>query len=214
MSLVPASSYGPAPLAETYRGRALGPPRPPDEVPTGTNVLGALLLFVADLMLLAALVTAWFTIKAGSPSWPPPRTSVGTYIPTVVGITAIMSAFTVQWVVSSVRRNDQRTAIAALVLTLILGICIFNAQWYYMARARFGVADHAYGALFHLLIGYHLVHIGIAILALTLLGARALAGHFGRENYEPLKAAAAVWQYSNFVLLIVITVVFLFSAHA
>ena len=214
MSLAPApatsSAYGPAPLT----GKGAAPERPPDEVPNGTNLLGALLLFVADMMVLATLLAVWFAIKAGSPSWPPPRTAVGTYIPTVVGITAFMSAFTVQWVVSSIRRNDQRNALAALILTLLLGLCIFNAQWYYLSQARFGVADHAYGTLFHLLIGYHLVHIGVAILALTLLGARAMSGHFGRQGYDALKAAAAIWQYSNFVLLAVISAVLLFSAHA
>ncbi|MGH9223989.1 MAG: cytochrome c oxidase subunit 3 [Acidimicrobiales bacterium] len=210
MALVASSAYGPAPLT----GRGVGPPRPPDEVPKGTNILGVLLVLVADMMLLATLLAAWFAIKAGSPSWPPPRTGVGTYIPSVVTITVTMSAFTVQWVVSAVRRNDQRNALAALILSLILGICIFNAQWYYMARASFGVDDHAYGTLFHLLLGYHLVHMGIAILALTLLGARAMSGHFSRENYEPLKAAAAVWQYSNLAWFVIMTVVFLFSAHA
>jgi heme/copper-type cytochrome/quinol oxidase subunit 3 len=156
----------------------------------------------------------WFAIKAGSPAWPPRRVGVGTYLPSVITITAVMSSFTVQWVVSSIRRNDQRNAGAALILSLILGISMFNAQWYSMSKARFGVASHAFGTLFHLLMGYHLVHLGVAILALTLLGARAMSGHFSRQGYDPLKAAAAVWQYSNLVWFVIVTVVFLFSAHA
>ena len=212
MAVVPASAYGPSPT--TYTGRGVAPPRPPDEVPAGTNLLGMLLVLVADMMLLATLLAAWFAIKAGSPAWPPTGVSVGTYLPSVITITAVMSSFTVQWVVSSIRRNDQRNAGAALILSLILGLCMFNAQWYYMSRAKFGVASHAYGTLFHLLMGYYLVHIGIAIVALTLLGARAMSGHFSRRGYDPLKAAAALWQYSNVVLFVIVTVVLLFSAHA
>ncbi len=201
----------PAPLPT---GAALAPPRPPGEVPKGTNLLGTLLVLAADAMVLVAVLATWFTIKAGSPAWPPRSVNLSTYLPTMVTITAVMSAFSVEWLVSSIRRNDQRSAAAALLLTVVLGLAMVNAQWYSIIRARFGMNDHAYGTLYYLLIGYHAVHLVLAIGAVILVGSRALAGHYGRENYDALKGAAALWQFTNAAWFVIVTAVFLFSPHA
>ncbi len=214
MAMVPATrtGYGAAPALPS--GSALAPPPSPTEVPKGTNLTGTLLVLAADAMVLVALLTTWFTIKAGSPAWPPREVQLGTYIPSVITITAVMSIFSMQWAVSSIRRNDQRSGGAALVLTAIFGLAVANAQWYSLARAGFGIADHAYGTLYHLLIGFHMVHQALAVGALVLVGARALAGHFGRRSYDPMRAVGAFWHYTVFVWFMIMTALFLFSAHA
>lgn len=216
MSLVPASTstsaYGPGPgLAPK---EALAPPRPPDEVPRGTNLMGVLLLIMADAMVLAALLAAWFTIKGASLAWPPKGVHLTTYLPSVITITAAMSSFSMQWAVSSIRRNDQRSATAAIILTAFFGACIVNAQWYSLVRAKFGIASHAYGTVYDLLIGYHAVHQALAVGALVLVGARAIVGHFGRQGYDPMRAVAAFWHWSNAAWFLILTAVFLFSAHS
>lgn len=212
MSLVPASSYGPR--ADLPTGAALAPPRPPDELPKGTSLMGVLLLIMADAMVLAALLAAWWTIKAGSLAWPPKGVHLTTYLPSVITITAVMSAFSMQWAVSSIRRNDQRSATIALILTAFFGMAIVNAQWYSLVRADFGIADHAYGTMYQLLIGYHALHQVLAIGALVLVGARAIVGHFGREGYDPMRAVAAFWHYSIVSWFLIMTAIFLFSPHA
>jgi heme/copper-type cytochrome/quinol oxidase subunit 3 len=215
MSLVPAStspsSYGPSPALPPKE--ALAPPRPPDEVPKGTNLMGVLLLVMADAMVLATLLAAWLTVKSGSLSWPPKGVHLTTYLPSVITITAVMSSFSMQWAVSSIRRNDQRSATTGIILTAFFGICIVNAQWYSLVRAKFGIASHAYGTLYDLLIGYHAVHQALAVGALVLVGARAVVGHFGREGYDPMRAVAAFWHYSNAAWFLIMTAIFLFSRH-
>ncbi len=207
----PASSVGTLAPPERY---AVAPPPPPTELPNGTTTLGVLLLLVADAMVLVALLAIWWTIKAGSPAWPPRGTSVGTYLPSMVTITAVMSAFSMQWAVSSIRRNDQRSGGVALGLTVFLGLAVANAQWYSLLKPAFGVKTHAYGTLYYLLITYHLVHVVLGIAAVVLLGARALAGHFGRKGYDPLRAAAVFWHYGTVAWLAILSAMFLFSKHA
>jgi heme/copper-type cytochrome/quinol oxidase subunit 3 len=214
----PAPTSAPAPTATQADGRPTGPLRSPrspgSTLPGGTTLLGTLLLLAADAMVLVALLAAWFTIKGGSPAWPPRGVSVGTYLPTTVTITAAMAAFSMQWAVSAIRRNDQRSGGVALALTVFLGLAMANAQWYYLIRARFGLRSHAYGTLFHLLIGYHLLHVVLGLAAVVLVGARALAGHFGRHGHDPLRAVAAFWQYGNVAWAAILTAMFLFSKHA
>ena len=189
------------------------PPPPEKQLPKGTTVVGTLMVLVADAMVLVALLAIWFTIKGGSPAWPPRDVFVGTYLPSTVTITTVMSAFSMAWAVSAIRRHDQRSGAVALVLTVFLGLAVANAQWYTLFRLDFGINDHAYGTLVFLLIGYHLLHQLLAIGAVVLIGARALAGHFGRKGDDPLRAAAAFWHYTVVAWFVILTAVFLFSPH-
>ena len=114
-------------------------------------------------------------------------------------------------VVSSIKRNDQRSTGIAVILTVVLGLAVFNAQWYSIVRARFSIGDHAYATLFYLLMGYHALHVALGIGAVILVGSRAVAGHYGRENYDPVRATAALWQYGNVAWAVILVVMFLFS---
>ncbi|HWC12612.1 MAG TPA: cytochrome c oxidase subunit 3, partial [Acidimicrobiales bacterium] len=186
----------------------------PNGLPRGTTRLGMLLLLAADAMVLVVLLVAYFTIRGGSPKWPASGVQVGTYIPTVLSVTAVMSALSVAWMLSATRQNDQRNAFAAAVLTVVLGLAMANAQWYAMTNAGFGPADHAYGTLYHLLLGYHLAHLLAGLAMVGVVAAQTLAGHYSREDHEPVRAAATFWQYGNVVWFTVLTVLFLLTPHA
>ena len=191
-----------------------GASAPPSGLPRGTTRLGMLLVVAADSMALVTLLVAYFTIRGGSPKWPAAGVQVGTYIPTVLTITAAMSALSVAWVLFAVRHNDQRNAFAAALLTVVLGLAMANAQWYAMTNANFGPGDHAYGTLYHLLLGYHLAHLLAGLVMVGVVAAQTLAGHYSREDHEPVRAAALFWQYGNVVWFTVLTTLFLLSPHA
>jgi cytochrome c oxidase subunit I+III len=183
--------------------------------PRGTTDLGMLLLLLADAMVLVTLLAAYFTIKGGSPKWPSPGVKLGTYLPTVVTITAIMSAASAAWLLFAVRRNDQRNAFAAALLTVLLGLAMANAQWYAMTHApKAGVRTSAYGTLYHLLIGYHLAHLLAGLVMVAVIAAQTVAGHYGRDDHEPVRAVSLFWQYGNVTWLTVLTALFVLSRHA
>ncbi|MDQ6927376.1 MAG: cytochrome c oxidase subunit 3 [Actinomycetota bacterium] len=172
------------------------------------------LVLAADLMLLGALLAAFFTLKGGAASWPPKGVKLDIYLPMVVTITAVMSAISMGWAVFAVRRHDIGNAIAAMVLTVVFGLAMANLQWYSMSKAPFGIARHAYGTMYNLLITYHLVHIVIGILMIVVVGCRTLAGHFGRERSEPVRAVAMFWQYGNIAWAVILVALFFISkAH-
>jgi len=188
-------------------------PGPPGRPRRGTATVGALVLATADAMVLAAMVATYLSIKAGSSAWPPVGVHVSSYTPTMITITAVMSAFSVQWAVFSIRRQDGRNAAIAMILTLFLGLAMANLEWLAFTRTHFGVKSHPYGALFYLLIGYHLVHLIAAMVLGAVLSFRTMAGHFSTDRHDPLRAGAVVWQYGNAVWFVVVTVLFLLSRH-
>jgi len=182
--------------------------------PHGTTVLGMKLLLAADAMVLVSLLVAFFTIKGGSPVWPARGVQLGTYLPTTITITLAMSAASMAWMLVAIRRNDQRNAFAAAVLTVILGLAVANAQWYSIGNANFGPSDHAYGTLYTVLLGFHLAHVIAGIVMVTVVAAQALAGHYGSDDHEPATATAWFWQFSIVVWGAVVTALFILSPHA
>ncbi len=206
---VPASDDAPVvlPTGEPLPGPVPGRPR------RGTSTIGTLLLVTADAMVLGAVVAVYIAIKEGVTTWPPSDVQVGTYIPTMITITAVMSGFSLQWGVFAARRNDGRNAAMALILTLFLGLAMANLEWLSFVRSGFGFNDHAYGTLYDVLIGYHLLHLLAAIVVLLVLAFRTMAGHFSTDRHDALRAGAVYWQYTNIVWFIVVTVLFILSRH-
>jgi cytochrome c oxidase subunit 3 len=204
-----ASSEAPMvlPTGEALPGPVPGRPR------RGTSTIGALLFVTADAMVLAAVVAVYLGIKEGSTTWPPSDVSVSTYLPTMITITALMSGFSVQWGIFSARRNDGRNATMALILTLFLGLAVANLEWLTFVRTGFGFNDHAYGTLFDILTGYHLLHLLAAIVVVLVLAFRTMAGHFTDDRHDALRAGAVFWQYTNIVWFVVVTVLFILSRH-
>ena len=206
---VPASGQAPVvlPTGEPLPGPVPGRPR------RGTTSIGTLLFITADAMVLAAVAAVYFAIKEGSAAWPPLGVQVGTYIPTMITITALMSGFSVQWGIFAARRNDGRNAAIALVLSLFLGLSIVNLEWLTFTRTGFGFNAHTYGTLYNVLIGYHLFHLLAAIVVMLVLAFRTMAGHFSTDRHDALRAGAIFWQYTNVVWFVVVSILFLASRH-
>jgi heme/copper-type cytochrome/quinol oxidase subunit 3 len=180
-------------------------------LPDRTRALGTYLFMVADAMVLATIVAAYFAIKDGSSAWPPKGVGVGTYIPFIITITVTMASLSALWAVKAMRDNDQRNVAVALVFAVFLGVAAANAEWAAFGKAGFGVGDHAYGTFYYVLIGYHLVHLLAGIGLLLLLAGRTLTGHFSADHHDPLRSGVLYFQYSNVIWYVVATVLFVFS---
>jgi cytochrome c oxidase subunit III len=180
-------------------------------LPDRTRALGTYLFMVADAMVLATIVAAYFAVKDGSSAWPPVDVGVGTYIPFVITITLTMAATSAKWAIKAVRDNDQRNVGIALLFAAFLGLAAANVEWSAFDKSGFGVGDHAYGTFYFVLLGYHLVHLVAGVGLLLLLGGRSLAGHFSVERHDPLRAGVLYFQYTNAVWFVVFTVLFVFS---
>jgi cytochrome c oxidase subunit 3 len=201
------AAAAPAPLALGSGAK----PTPARVLPDRTRALGVYLFMVADGMVLAALVAAYFAVKDGSSAWPPVDVGVGTYIPILVTVTLTMAAASAMWAIRSIRANDQRNVAIALLLTAFLGLATANAEWAAFDKAGFGVGDHAYGTFYFLLIGFHVVHLVAAVGLIVLLAGRTFAGHFSADHHDPLRSGLLYFQYTNAIWYTVFTVVFVMS---
>ncbi len=190
-------------------------PRPPSRVPVGERALslGTMLVMAADLVVLGAIVAAYLAVKQGVADWPPDRVVVGTYIPTVVTVTAALSSFSAQWALYAARRNDPRNVATGLALTTFFGLAMFLAELQAL-DVDFGVSSHPYGTFYFLLLGYHLAHLVAVLPILGLVAGRALAGHFPPGRVDAIRASGILWHATTVIWYVVVTVLFLLSRHA
>jgi cytochrome c oxidase subunit 3 len=181
----------------------------PAEVPRprGTANVATALFVVGDFMALCALVGGYYALRSEAFKWPP--VGLGTYLPTMIAITMVMTAVTLQWAIWAIRHNDQRTCLAALGVTIFFALAVLNGQWYSLAHLKFGPAAHTYGTFVYLLTGFHMVNVIAGIIVLAAMLGRTVGGEFDADDHDSLTAAAVFWQFCNVAGLLVYAVLFL-----
>jgi cytochrome c oxidase subunit III len=178
------------------------------ERPRGVSNLATALFVAGDFMLLCGLVAALYALRAEAFVWPPRGVSLGTYLPSMIAITILMSAVSIQWAIWAIRAGDQRTCLAAIGLTMFLAFAILNGQWYELAHLRFGIGAHAYGTFVYVLTGFHIVHVIAGIVLLGVVLGRTTSGEFSADDHDTITAAAVFWQFVNVAGLVAYSVLF------
>jgi len=198
-----------APVTEADETPALTAGDAPVEAPRprGVSNVAVGFLVVAGSMLLAALVASYYAIRAQSFHWPP--VGLGTYLPSMVACTILLSAVTIQWSIWAIRHNDQRTSLAALGLTIFFAVAVLNGQWYGLAHLKFPVTATTYGTFVYVMTGFHMVTVIAGLVVLGAVLGRTVSGEFSADDHETLTAAAIYWQFANVVGLVVYSVLFL-----
>ena len=175
--------------------------------PRGVSNVATALLVAGGFMVLIAMVAGYYALRSQSFSWPP--VGLGTYLPTMVAITMVLSAVSVQWPVWAIRHDDQRTALAGLGLTIFFALAVLNAQWYELAHLKFDLGANTYGTFVYLMTGYHMVTVIAGIVALGAVLSRTVGGDFSADDHDALTATAIYWQFANVVGLVAYAVLFL-----
>src|SRR5947209_13980354 len=175
--------------------------------PRGVSNVATAILVAGESMLLFGLVAAYYALRAEAFKWPP--VGLGTYLPTMIALTMVMTAVTLQWAIWAIRRNDQRTTLAALGITIFFALAVLNGQWYQLAHLRFGPAATTYGTFVYVLTGFHMVNVIAGIVVLGAVLGRTVGGEFDADDHDSLTAAAVFWQFTNVAGLIAYAVLFL-----
>ena len=175
---------------------APGPTTLPE--PTGMAPFGMAVFVAADAAVLGGLLAALFALRAQSFVWPPPEGArLGAYLPTMITITVLLSAVSVQWAVWSIRRNDQRNCLFALGLTAFFGLAALNGEWYQLAHLNFAISRHPFDTFVYVLVGFHMAHALAGVVLLVSMLARTTTGEFSADEHGSLTAAAIFWQFAN-----------------
>ena len=113
----------------------------------------------------------------------------------------LISSVTMNWAVSSAKKDDFKQVRAGLLLTLLLGIAFGIAQvygWTYLYSNGIvwaGTKSNASGSLMYLLTFLHLVHLFAGLINIGIVMRKAAKGKYSSQNMLGIKLCATYWHF-------------------
>ena len=159
---------------------------------------GIILFIVVEAMTFAGLISAFLSIKASLPEWPPlgqhrypiEATAINTAILLASGVTLFLFR-------RSYREEDSTSGklTALLAATALLGALFVGLQgveWARLIVDGVTMTSSSYGSIFYVIIGFHALHVVCGVLCLGVVTWMAVASKFPRRMAS-LEAVAVFW---------------------
>ena len=177
-------------------------------IPNG--VFGMVIFVIAELMLFAGMISAFFIVKAAAPVWPPldqPRLPVeATAFNSLV---LLASGFFLVAAHRAFHRGDRDGVRRPLWLALALGtffVVFQGSEWVAMLGQGLTLTSSSLGSFFYMVVGVHAIHAVAALLLLAIATARLRRGWLSPSFFG---AAEALWFFVVGVWPILYLVVYL-----
>jgi cytochrome c oxidase subunit 3 len=155
-------------------------------------IVGTAFAIGALVMLFGALLGLYFSARADGGEWPPQTVQVPNVPLAVATVTLVMSSVTAQWAPAALRQGDRRHMYMAISITVVLGGAFANALTFAWTRLN-ATVDSTYGLHMYAVTVPHLVLTAGGVLALIVVGFRALGGQFSPRNASMVQAAVMLW---------------------
>jgi heme/copper-type cytochrome/quinol oxidase subunit 3 len=112
-------------------------------------------------------------------------------------VTLVLSLITVQWAVSANRADDRNNAVAALALTVMLGLAHINMVVFAVKEIGIGIAESEWATLAYTITAASLITTAVAIGYLLAAIIKLFAGQTGTRN-PTVSASALFWYFQMF----------------
>jgi cytochrome c oxidase subunit 3 len=184
---------------------------------------GMTLFIASEVMFFVGFFWAFFNFAIfpehlsgiANPTWPPP--GIHTFdpfkIPFLNTMILLLSGVTVTWAHHALIENDRKTLLAALGLTILLGVSFTSLQALEYSEAPFHFAGGGvYPSVFFLATGFHGFHVIIGTTFLAVCWLRARGGAFTPQRHFGFEAAAWYWHFVDVVWLFLFCFVYVWGA--
>jgi cytochrome c oxidase subunit III len=178
-------------------------------------ILGMLLFITSEVMFFSGLFAAYFSTRAQNTPWPPKafeHTLNPLSLILVATLILILSSFTCQFAVWSIRRGDRRGFIRNISITFILGIAFLVLQAYdYSLLFSDGMTmgSGPFGTTYFTLTGFHGAHVFGGVLMLGVILYRGMSGQFSAKHHDAVEAVSLYWHFVDVIWIILFSVLYL-----
>jgi cytochrome c oxidase subunit III len=172
-------------------------------------VFGVVIFLASESMLFAGLLAAWYDLRGASTTWPPPGVQLDVAGATFGTVLLGLGSVTMGIAQVAAQRRRAGVARAMLVLTLFCAFAFVYVALRDWHEANFRVDSDAFGTLFFVLTGTHLLHViagAVLLLALTLFLRRRA---FTADHHAGVEAIAYYWHFVFVVWLAVWSTIYL-----
>jgi cytochrome c oxidase subunit 3 len=152
---------------------------------------------ISMVMIFAALTSA-YVVRQEKGDWLQFELPQLFYISTAI---LLFSSISMNWVLSSAKKNAYKNIKLAAIITLLLGvafiICQFKAWSVLVDQKIFfaGKYSNASGSFLYALTGLHLAHLFFGVIALIVVFIKASFEKYNSENFLGIKLCAIFWHF-------------------
>ncbi|MDE0928851.1 MAG: cytochrome c oxidase subunit 3 [Acidimicrobiales bacterium] len=161
-----------------------------------TLMVGTMFATSAALMFFGGLFSIYLSVRSDTLAWGAewfPEGAISLLPGGMNMATMALSAVTMAWAVYSILNNDRVHAYLAILVTGILGVAVINQTAFYFMDIAIPVDYNEAAVLFYVIIGAHLVMVGLGVFWLGLLLLRTLGGQDTAQHRDLVSSAALYW---------------------
>ena len=163
---------------------------------------GVLCLIATEGSLFAYLLFSYYYMAVQhGPAWRPAHPSLALSGPDTLILLA--SSVAVWWGEEGVKRGRRGQTQAGLAVGIALGIVFLVVQAFEWRAKTFGLATSAYGSLYFTITGFHMVHVAVGVLMLSMVLLWSALGYFSPRHHARVTIAAIYWHFVDAVWICV-----------
>ena len=164
---------------------------------------GILCLIATEASLFAYLLFGYYFFAAqhGRAWLPEPHPSLLLAAPNT-GI-LLTSSVAVWWGEQGVTRGRRRQHLLGLAGGIGLGLIFLIVQGFEWKAKTYGLTSGAYGSFYYTITGFHMAHVIVGVVVLSVVFAWSAAGLFSPRRHDPVMISAVYWHFVDVVWLAV-----------
>lgn len=150
---------------------------------------------IVSIVMMFGGLTSGYIVRRGEGDWVVFDVPNSFY--TSTGI-ILLSSVTMFWALNSVKNNNRKSLINALLTTLILGLIFAFLQWQgwkELVDAGVFLVGNPSGSFFYVLTGLHLVHMAGGIFFVVYVLFNSILNKYNQNNYLGIRNCNIYWHF-------------------
>ncbi len=152
-------------------------------------------LSMVSMVMIFAGLTSGYIVRQAESNWFVFQLPKIFYLSTAF---IVLSSVSMQWALSSLKKNNRSQLITGLITTLGLGFAFAFTQfaaWSKLVDAGIFFTGNPSGSFLYVLTALHLFHLLGGIIFLMVISARSIQGKFSSTNTLPVELCAIFWHF-------------------
>ena len=164
---------------------------------------GMIAIIGTEASLFGYLLFSYFYVGAQTVSQWPPKGPPPLKLAIAGSILLILGSVTMWWGEKGVRAGKNGQLLFGLGASILLAVGFVVLEGVEWSRKTFTLTSDAYGSLYFTITGFHLLHVIVGALMLTMLFVWGLLGYFGARRHSTVSIAVLYWHFVTIVWIAV-----------
>ena len=110
---------------------------------------------------------------------------------------------TMWWGERGIRKNKSAQLLWGIAATVVLGLIFLSLQAIEWSNKPYSISTHVYGSLFFTVTGFHMTHVIVGLLMLSVLFVWTALGYFGERRHSTVSIGVLYWHFVTAVWIAV-----------